>query len=242
MSDKGPATTRRRMLVGAASFADARSALDLAKVIARDHALDLYGLLMNEAAAAAQSDTFPAALITMTGHVLATPGSDELHRLFRAEERAFRRALSHMAEERGTAWSFESRAGELTVEASSASQNWDFQVIGHYAARRNPGRIVLLRTSRPGHQEGETIATTIRAAIGGSLEIVDLPSGWSRREETAAEPAPMARLGGGDIGLVIIDLSGAAPPNAVRLRRLLEKARYPLVIIGPRDGTESRSS
>lgn len=228
MTGPAPLPLRKRVLIGAGSFADAESGLRLVEAIARLHAAELRGLLVSELAGQEMAQAFCARVVSMTGHIQTAPTGEQLRHLSRAEERAFRQALARLAEARGLAWSFESRTGELARAVFETFAQWDFFVVARRRHHRPRGRVLLLRAPGRDGEEGRRIAEALGPALGDPVETL---------EAGPMEDSPeQARLARGDAALVILDLAGAEGLDEGWLRRVLAAARCPVLILGPGAG------
>lgn len=241
MSDKDGARMRKRVLIGAGSFAEAEGALRLVEAIARLHAAELHGLLLSELATQEMAQAFGGRVVSLSGHIRAAPTGEQIRHLSRGEERAFRQALARLAEARGASWSFESRTGELSRTVSETFAQWDFFVVARQRRRMSAGRVVLLhalggRVRGEGRRLAELLGGAHSRVVELALPDAGAPAGEAAEAGTAAPQS--AAIGQGDAALLILDLAGARRIDEGWLRRILDAARCPVLILGPGAGDE----
>lgn len=214
-----PVRERWRILIGAVSFADAESALRLAEKMSAALTLDLGGLLIEDTDATGSPR---ARLVTSTGVLVPGPTAEQAVMIARAEARAFRAALSRLAAARGVGWSFETRTGELVSGLIGESQGWDLLAIGYRQIRKPSGRIILIGTEGGGGGEADTVVDALAAAPGARVERLPWPD----------DGATLDRLSRSHAAAVVVDLSGGDVPTEDALRRLIDAARCPVLIVG----------
>ncbi len=218
------ATMRKRLLIGAVTFADADSALRLAEKISAALTLELGGLMVAEPGFAGGVGTPRARLVTLTGSLVPEPTPEQASVVSRAEARAFRAALSRLAAERGGAWSFEEQTGELVSGLCGAARSWDVLAIGYRQVHRRAGKIILLEASRRERGEADAIVDVLKAALNVRVE---------RMPRSALGDAEgLARIDRSHASVVVLDLTDGPSVTEVELRRLIDAARCPVLIIG----------
>ena len=217
-----PVRERRRILIGAVSFADAESVLRLAEKMSAALTLDFGGLLIEDSDAVGAAGSPRARLVTSTGVLVPGPTAERAGMIARAEARAFRAALSRLAAARGVGWSFETRTGELVSGLIGEAQGWDLLAIGYRQIRRPSGRIILLGTEGGGGGEADTVVDALAAALGARVERLPLPD----------DDAALDRLSRSHAAAVVVDLSDGVGLNEDALRRLIDAARCPVLIVG----------
>lgn len=214
-----PVRERWRFLIGAVSFADAESVLRLAETLSAALTLDLGGLLIEDTDATGSPQV---RLVTSSGALVPGPSAEQAALISRAEARAFRAALSRLAAARGVGWSFETRTGGLVSGLIGESRGWDLLAIGYRQINRTSGRIILLETARREGGEAEAVVDALAAAPGARVE--RLP--WPDDGDT------LDRLSRSHAAAVVVDLSGGKTLAEEELRRLIDAARCPLLIVG----------
>ncbi|WP_347311914.1 hypothetical protein [Defluviimonas sp. SAOS-178_SWC] len=224
-----PDPKRRRFLIGAASFADAESVLRLAEQISGALALELGGLLIEDSNAFGDGGPPRARVVTSTGFVVPGPSAAQAGMIARAEARAFRAALSRLAAACGSDWSFETRAGELVSGLIGASRSWDLVAIGYRQTRRSSGRVILIGAGHGDGREAEALVDALVAALGVRVERMPQPN----------DVDALNKLSRSHAAAVVLDLSGGTMMPEVELRRLVDAARCPVLIVGAGHQTDT---
>ncbi|MDW4551164.1 hypothetical protein R5H32_17515 [Defluviimonas sp. D31] len=220
--------TRRRILIGAGSFADAETAIAIAERIAEAVAADLGGVMVEEPDAAGVSGLPCQRVVTSSGMLVVAPSSAQMRILLASDARAFRARLSRVAEARALHWSFERRRGELVSGLWEAARSWDLLLLGHRPISRRRGSVVAILPPGPTEIDARALAETLASALGTGIVTMTPMAGT----EAEAEEALLRRVSRTNAAVVIVDL-GAGPvrgPDA--LRRLLDAARCPVLVIG----------
>ncbi|HQF30115.1 MAG TPA: hypothetical protein PLJ34_01600, partial [Hyphomicrobiales bacterium] len=136
--------TLRRILIGAASFADAESALRIAERIVGPLVADLGGLMMEDTTVAALVGGPGRRIVATSGAVVVAPSARDFGLVVASQARAFETRLARLAEAHTLRWSFERRAGELVAGLFAAAREWDLLVVGQCRVHRHGGRVILL--------------------------------------------------------------------------------------------------
>lgn len=214
-----PVRERWRILIGAVSFADAESVLRLAEKMSSALTLDLGGLLIEDTDATGSPQ---ARLVTSSGELVPGPSAEQAGVIARAEARAFRAALSRLADVRGVGWSFEMRTGGLVSGLIGESRGWDLLAIGYRQVRRLSGRIIFIGADGRAGGVAKAVVDALAAALGARVE--RLP--WPGDGET------LDRLSRSHAAAVVVDPSDGRVLAEEELRRLIDAARCPLLIVG----------
>lgn len=217
-----PVRERRRILIGAVSFADAESVLRLAEKMSAALTLEFGGLLIEDSDVIGVARSPQARLVTSTGIVVPGPSAEQAGMIARAEARAFRAALSRLAAARGVGWSFETRTGELVSGMIGESRGWDLLAIGYRQIRRPSGRIIRLGSEGGEGGEADAVVDALAAALGARVERLPLPD----------DAATIDRLSRSHAAALVVDLGGGEALTEDALRRLIAAARCPVLIVG----------
>ncbi len=246
---RGPAKSRR-ILVGAASFADAESALNLVRLVAGGMSSDLIGL-MAEDLSQIMDEVLPAGgLVTMSGQLVAPPNREELAKLIQSERRAFRVSLARVAGALSAGWSFETRTGTLEKALSTWQESWDILLLGHRKLHRRRGPVVLIAEGGSKDEAAASVAHSLAAAMGVDVLALEFGAagkgGVSANGEDEHTPtttgfadrtALLAHVGRMNITAVVLTLATGPFRSIPDLRQVLELARCPLVVLaGERSG------
>ena len=119
----------QRVLVCAANFAGAQSALAIAERLAQVFGMNIGGLFPEDIAALDKLVSPGQRIITVNGTLLMAPSKGQLEHVLSGEARAFRGALSRIADRHTLAWSFERRRGDLMECLCQAAAGWDILLI-----------------------------------------------------------------------------------------------------------------
>jgi len=233
-------TRALRVLVGAGSFADAETALRIARHLVARGAGSLGGLLVEEEALAALCSLPHQRVISMTGAILAAPTPARMRAIINADARAFRQMLEDLSAPSGSGSSFEVETGDLVVTTIASAQGWDVLVLGHSEVHRRAGRVIHL-TGPDGNKEGPgEMAEGLARVLNTGLDIYRVSpdhtdtrmtsSGRSFRFDTLE--TALAGLARTNTQAVVTDLASGPVRSPAELRRLLEAARCPVVVLG----------
>ncbi len=226
-----------RILVGAGSFADAATALDILKSAARQRQMKmtLGGMLIVDQMALALCRIPNQRIITGTGAMAISPSPSRVTALIEADAKAFRKSLAELADPIGAKWLFEQTMGNLVTDVLRARSAWDVIVFGHRKTYNARGKIVVI--SRGGTQSDEMSAFADTLAGQKVAERVDLVVGDS--SITGAAPPAVGSFGAAIASLsrmspqaVLIDLSTGLVKDTGNLQDLLDAARCPVFVFG----------
>ncbi|WP_101065495.1 hypothetical protein [Roseovarius salinarum] len=234
-----PAITRKRLLIGAGSLADAASALQLAEILVlRQMASDLGGLMVEDPAWLSFSERPAGKLVTFGGEVTGAPSPQAAARLVEREARAFREKLELLARRRRVEWSFDQQTGDLVANIVGAAPKWDVVLIGHGRLQRGAGRVVWLSPADPdAAQEVRDIADTVARGLGTeavafALDEADAPATPQTRITFPDPDALLAGLSRTYAAAVITDIRAGPFADAASLRALVDAARCPVLLLG----------
>lgn len=219
---------RKRLLIGAGSFADAESGLRLVELLAGRVNADLGGVLIEPRAVTFHGQK----LISAAGSLREAPSEVEAARAAERDARAFRQKLSVVAKSRTLAWSFDRRTGDLAATLCEAAREWDMVVIGASPMHRTRGKVIWImpgdaRTRDKAREFAETLAQALPS------DVVSLSVGVPEADETFDTEADLlSRLNRVNAAVVVIDMIAGPLTTPEALRRLLGAARCPVLILG----------
>lgn len=213
----------KRILVGAGSFADARSALAILDRLLNFGITDIGGLFVEDRGAIDAAAPRMSALVGPRGTLRATPTPQLLNLMWQSDARAFRDRLMQLAARRALRWSFERQPGEPVAGLCGAAQSWDWLLIGHLPSGAHAGRVVGIAPAAEGGdgvgQLTEALAQSLRS---GALLIPD----------NTPEAEILARLEHLHAAAVVIDAASGPFRTATQIRALLAAARCPVLVLG----------
>lgn len=221
----------RRILIGAASYADARVALRLARrITARSHMV-VGGLLVEEEILKNLPRLAGQRIVTATGALRDVPTAQQVARMIERDAKAFQTALSEFAM---AAAPLERRRGELAVSVWDAAREWDVLVFGQRAIHGVRGRIVLIAPPAGNVSNAAALAEDLARATGTTILSFGLgPETGDRVDETFPTDAAMfARMERLDCAAVVLDRAAGPIHTVGQLRELLVAARCPVVLVG----------
>lgn len=228
---------RCRVLVSAASFADADSALRLARLLDLDGELDLGGLLVTGDTLAVRAGMPGQRVVTPGGAMVPAPTEQQLRSLIRSEARAFRERLLTVAEALSAVWKFESRHGDLTRVAYEAAGSWDVLLLGYSARYRCRGNVILIVPPSGASQQTESLAAALARALGTGLSAVALEHGAAGVSAGclvfSSRDALLAHISRQNAAAVVSEISSGHLESFRQLQELLDHARCPVVLTNP---------
>ena len=227
--------SKRRILIGATSFADARAAFAIADRLAESLASKLGGVLLHDTAINELVASPGQRVITESGEVLAAPSAARLRTIFESDVKAFRQALDELASLRSVAWSFERREGEPIAGFFEAAAEWDVLLLGQRCQAPGRGRIVLVAPETGVSEDLDAVAHDLAAKMRADLVTVTLgdtgPSGGT--EFTWADETELLKwISRVRAAVVIVDLANGPFRTPDQLRKLMEAARCPVLVAG----------
>lgn len=138
----------RRVIVGAACFADAHPAIGVAIDLARYADAEIIGLLIeDEAVNRYAALPFAMALSTSTRRNRRVTPQD-MTSAFARDAHAFEQTLAETTRNLSLRWSFERRKGRMLAQLRGVAISGDLLVLGHERPQRTDGEIVLVNPTR----------------------------------------------------------------------------------------------
>ncbi len=227
--------TRHRILIGAASFADAKEALSIADRLAESLVSELGGMLMEDSAIRDLIAAPGQRVITQSGSVVAAPSPARLHAALDSDVKAFQQALGKLADLRRAAWSFERRQGELVAGLCEAAIEWDLLLLGQRRQSIGQGQVVLV-TPRTGISDDlASLTQDLARRLGVDTVTVALEGseGAGANDVTWATETEVLRwISRARAAVVIADLVNGPFRTRDQLRELVEAARAPVLVAG----------
>ncbi len=227
--------SKRRILIAATSFADARAAFAIADRLAESLASKLGGVLLQDTAINELVASPGQRVITESGEVLAAPSAARLRSIFESDVKAFRQALDELASLRSLAWSFESREGEPIAGFFETAAEWDILLLGQRSRSPGRGRIVLVAPETGVSADLDEVARDLAAKMRADLVTVALGDAGPA-DDTAfswADETELLRwISRVRAALVIVDLAKGPFRTPGQLRELFEVARCPVLVAG----------
>jgi hypothetical protein len=236
-----PANTgKKRILVGAASFADAVTAIRLAARLAQDINGLLGGMMVEEEHMLSTSQLPNQRVISGSGSVLVAPSVNQIRTLIDADAKAFRQMLADHAGTHDASWTFEQQVGELVRNMSKVAEAWDILVFGHRDVHSVKGQVVLLETTAQDKGDAARVARILCRQLGCDLKVLSIgslniaPSSFDRDHERPFDTAEAAlsQLARINTQAVVVDLSRGPIRTHRQLRALLDVARCPVIVLG----------
>ena len=219
--------TLRRIVIGAASFADAESALRIAERIVGPLVADLGGLMIEDTTVAALVGGPGRCIVATSGAVVVAPSARDFGLVVASQARAFETRLARLAEAHTLKWSFERRAGELVSGLFAAAREWDLLVVGQSQMHRHGGRVILLEPPAGAASPARMLAETVAGALATSVVALSSPAPTPEDVTTLLE-----RISRASAAAVVADLTAGPLRGEADLRRLVEAARAPVFVIG----------
>lgn len=218
-----PPRSRKRILIGAGSFADAQAALAIAeRLIGRDIS-DIGGLFLEDSGLLDTAAPRARGLVTARGSILVQPSDRQLRLLWQSDARAFREQLMRVATARAMRWTFERLSGEMVTALCSAAHTWDWLLIGHKSLSAHRGRVVAIPHEDGGEDDVMALAEGLARSIGAGLMVID---------DRLSEAEILSRISATHAEVVVIDASAGPFRSTEQIRRLLAAARCPVLVLG----------
>jgi K+-sensing histidine kinase KdpD len=215
---------RRRILIGAGTFADAQTAIGLAERVADRMAADFLGVFVEETTIVEAVGLPGQKIVTASGALRSTPSRQQIQALIDNDAIAFQQRLQGVAQRRKVGFAFERLSGELVDRLFASAEKADVLIIGRQTHHRRTGCVALL--GAPASQESSDLAAAIATALG--CDIVALPAVGGAEDEQRS----MARLDHMHASVVVIDRATGPFRTQKQLRRLLSAARCPILAVG----------
>jgi hypothetical protein len=248
MSDKAVAA-RCRVIMGATSFADAQSAIDLAIELAGELGGELKAYLIEDQTILDYAAMPFARTIGFGGERGDPVTLEAMQAAFRRDARIFRETIRSVAGARTLHWSFEQKRGEIRSLFAADFGGEDIVVIGRRRLGRQVGDLMLLddTSDESGRLFGLAVRTARRLKVPLHVLI------WSQNGETADRRQADLMRSRPDIGVPVTFSTGTdyervalrtiarESPSALMLSRsladsldldrLLDTARCPALIV-----------
>ena len=227
---------RRRILIGAGSFADARAALLLLDRLSAARKAELFGLFLEETVLAEIAGLPAQRVVTLGGDFAVMPSHQQLRELAEREARAFRGMLSDVAG--GRKWRFETRRGEMVTALGIATESWDIALLGHRESHPFARQVILIVPPANASQQAADLARELAAGPGAGLRSLSLASHGDAGSDMAdverveSEDALFARVARIPAAALVLDLSAGPLTSHRQLRDLLAAARCPVIVLG----------
>ena len=215
---------RRRILVGAGSFADARAALAILDRLAEFGITDIGGLFLEDRGVMEAAAPRLSALVGPRGTIRAAPSRQHLRLMWQSDARAFREHLMQLAARREMRWSFDKQPGDTVAALCGVAHSWDWLLIGHHPSTAHAGRVVGIL-----HEDGQEPdgVEELTAALARSLR-----SGAELISDRVSEADILSRLERIHAAAVVIDARGGPFRTAEQIRGLVAAARCPVLVLG----------
>lgn len=227
MSAEGPDTGGRagkRILVGAASFADARAALAILDRLADLGIGDVGGLFVEDSGVLAAAANRLSGVVTSRGTIRGAPSRQSMRLMWQGDARAFREGLVQLATRRALRWSFDRQPGDPVAGLCGAAQRWDWLLIGHRPSGAHVGRVVgIAHAGEAGADSASRLAEGLARSLRSGLELLS---------DSAPEAQILARLEQVHAAAVVIDAATGPFRSAEQIRRLVAAARCPVLVLG----------
>ncbi len=220
-------TGRQRLLIGAGCFADAKSALKLAEILADRLVADLGGVLVEEW----RSIPPGTKLVRFSGEVTEAPSPEQAAHYAELDAKQFRLTLSTLAETRSLTWSFDRQSGDLVAHLVHVAHDWDIVLLGLSPLHRSPGRVVCIS---PGGGAAQSAAQTLAADLAQALKTEMMPLSPKAGEPGDSTLSLLARLNRMNAVAVVADIAAGPFRSPAELRALLGAARCPVLLVGAR--------
>ena len=214
----------RRLLIGAASFAEARRAMRIAELLRGVSLARVGGLLLADPLLPELAALPRQRLVSFAGELAPAPRREAFLRLAASDARAFEAALRAFAAGAGAEWSFERREADVAEGLRGAAAEWDLVLLGQGGGGLRAGRVALVSAGRPAPQALRALAAEIAGQLGAEAI------------ESGLDAAELARLGRTSVACVVIDRAEALALGPREMRALLDAARGPVLVADRDDG------
>lgn len=235
----------RRVLIAAGCLADARAALRLTTYFTDSETGEIGGVLVEETLVSEVAVLPNQQVVTTGGAMVIAPTPSQLHRIAESEARAFRQALSEAA--KGRKWTFERQRGDLISGIFDAARDWDLLVLGYHEIGKLKGGVVLIAPAKAAAPEASHLAEVIAKRVGTRTLTLTLDADQAAQGSPSADTRSfpserelLSYVGRIRASAVVLDISAGPLRTPDQLRRLVEVARCPLVLLGvPSQGSQA---
>lgn len=228
-----------RILVGAGSYADAATALQLVERMADGFQAGLGGVLVEEETL--EICRIPnQRIVQSSGATTRAPNLEQVRRLMQADARAFRQSLARAAGPTGADWVFSQDKGELVQASLHAAAGWDVLIIGYRKVNRLPGKIVLLQGASSTLDEMREVSARMSDRLSAARIVYSVGAGsGSGPSVTASDTlhfdtleSSLKALARTNAQAVLVDLRHGPLQTQSDLARVLEASRCPVIVFG----------
>ncbi|MFT5786053.1 MAG: hypothetical protein ACI9KK_001406 [Ascidiaceihabitans sp.] len=231
---------RKRILVGAASFADATAALRIIAQLPSNFCSGLGGVLVEDLDTLAVCQFPDQRVVLFSGIKTLAPSLSQVRSLLNADARAFQHSLARATDPSGTDWAFAQDKGELVSTSLRAAKGWDILVIGYHQIHNIKGKIILMTSPSATSNEMDVVSKnlsqqfaagcvdfSVRSDVEGAVGTLS-----SNEVQFDTFDESLKALTRTNALAVLVDLARGPVRNRNDLARVLEAARCPLVVFG----------
>lgn len=234
------AETRTRILIGAESFADAESAMALARILADQVTADLEGLFVTDAALASLMTLPERRVISAGGRLLQAPSLDQFRAALAGDIRAFRKELAEIAGHGSGSWHFETQSGDFMDVIEKAASQCDILVLGHRTFHRHLGDVLVIDQTAEPEPTTQTLAETLARALRTNMRHVAVSSKQEGTKTSTSDQAGLfaspdallSHINRLNAAAIVLNLKVGARRGLRDLTELLRVARCPVVVLG----------
>ncbi|MCZ7676489.1 MAG: hypothetical protein M5U35_12310 [Roseovarius sp.] len=228
----GDGQARRRVVLGATSYADAEGGLGIAVELARHAGAELHGLLVRDVVSLGAVRVFRVRAVSFSGEVAEEVTETALLRAYQADARHFSERLRGVARLARLQANFHAIEGRLWETVQEAAGPGGVAVFGYRRAMDDSGSVVLVLG------EGHAVPGFVAVLAAGLKKRLLVLSDASPPAGVAGEVfhGPddlLRRLGALSPAAVIIAADPAILPPVARL---VEAARCPVVVAAAEEG------
>jgi hypothetical protein len=230
--------TGLRILVGAASFADAVAGVRIVQKLPSSFCAGLGGLLVEEVDIFTACEIPDQRIVLSSGKTALAPNLSQLRTLLNADARAFRRLLAQASRPGATQWAFMQDKGELVRTALQAATGWDVLVLGYRQTSKVLGKVILLQKSGPPSENVQEAFSRLSHRLAGEPIVFSIKENGD--EAVSAQTSNTIQFKTLDDALrvlartnaqaVVVDFARGPIHNQNDLLRLLEAARCPVFV------------
>lgn len=238
---------RTRILIGAESFADAKTAIEIARILADALTADLGGLFVADAALTRLPRLPGRRVVSSGGRLLEVPTPRQLRAVFASDIQAFRQELAETARRTSVEWTFETQVGDFMETVAKAAAECDILLLGHRPSHRHLGDVLFVGRSDDPATEPFQLARTLAQALRTRLQhLTLLPQDTAPGARQDAAPvrhfktsdALIAYVNQANAAAIVVEMTMAKAEELRQLNDLLRVARCPVAVTGaPRPQT-----
>ena len=142
--------------------------------------------------------------------------------LLESDAKAFRDSLIRLAKGGTASWRFGREKGEPVSSLLSTQQEWILLVIGHRIIGRQSGRVVTLLPQGESASRTRSLSRNLSQVLNTAVLELD----WRLRENEL-----LTTISATSAAVVVIDAASESSRGQDRIRKLLEAARCPVLIV-----------